>query len=220
MLTASVGRAVDRVAERAVGERPLAHAQRAHQRLLVADRALVRVRRDDRDVADRIERLLEREQPARLDPVVVGDEDPRPAGPVAQRPGRPCAAPAVRRGPPRRRPARRAPCRGRAARSGPARGSCPGGRRSRAACPPCGGAGTARRRGSVTSSTSAALPGHRFARDPDRPALALAQALGGASGHRCGRRTSDAGSGRRRPRRPPRSGCRRSRPGCPRCARR
>ena len=123
-------RAVDRVGERAVAEGPLADAQRAHQRLLVADRTLVRVRRDDRDVADRVERVLEREQPARLDPVVVGDEDARPAAPVVERLGAPCAAPADRRARRPRRPARRAPCRGRAARSGPARGSCPGGRRS------------------------------------------------------------------------------------------
>ena len=87
-LTASVGRAVDRVADRAVGERALADAERPHQRLLVADRRLVRVGRDDRHVADRLERLLEREQAARLDAVVVGDQDPRPRRPVAERPGR------------------------------------------------------------------------------------------------------------------------------------
>ena len=66
-------RAVDREGQRPVGEGPLADAKRAHQRLLVADRALVRVGRDDRDVAHRLERLLEREQAARFDAVVVGD---------------------------------------------------------------------------------------------------------------------------------------------------
>ena len=73
-------RAVDGIRRRAVGQDPLAHAQRPHQRLLVADRALVGVGRDDRHVAHRLERLLEREQAARLDAVVVGDEDARPAG--------------------------------------------------------------------------------------------------------------------------------------------
>ena len=83
-----VGRgAVDGVGERAVAERPLPDAERPHQRLLVADRALVRVGRDDGRVADRVERLLEREQPARLDAVVVRDEDPRPRRPVAERLG-------------------------------------------------------------------------------------------------------------------------------------
>ena len=80
-------RAVDGVAERAVGERPLAHAQRPHQRLLVADRALVRVRGDDGHVAHRIEGLLEGQQPARLDAVVVGHEDAWPGGPLGDRSG-------------------------------------------------------------------------------------------------------------------------------------
>ena len=84
-------------------ERPLPDAERPHQRLLVADRALVRVGRDDGRVADRVERLLEREQPARLDAVVVRDEDPRPRRPVAERLGdraeRPGPAIAADRGP-------------------------------------------------------------------------------------------------------------------------
>ena len=43
--------------------------------------------RDDRRVADRVERLLQGEEAARLDAVVVGHEDPRPGRPVAERPG-------------------------------------------------------------------------------------------------------------------------------------
>src|SRR5215212_4964898 len=50
--------AVDRIGERAVTEDSLSDPERAHQGLLVADRALVRVRRDDRRVADRLECLL------------------------------------------------------------------------------------------------------------------------------------------------------------------
>ena len=83
-----IGRgAVDRVRDRTVGQRPLADAQGPHERLLMADRALVRVGRDDRDVADGIERHLERQEAARLHAVVVGDEDARPAGPLTERPG-------------------------------------------------------------------------------------------------------------------------------------
>jgi hypothetical protein len=57
-------RAVDGVRERAVAERALADTQRSHERLLVSDRALVRIRRDDRHVAHVLERQLERQQPA------------------------------------------------------------------------------------------------------------------------------------------------------------
>ena len=80
-------RPVDRPAGRAVGESPLADAERAHQRLLVAHRALVRLWRDNERLAHRVEGLLEREQPARLDTVIVGDEDPRSRAPVGQRSG-------------------------------------------------------------------------------------------------------------------------------------
>ena len=79
------GRAVDRPADRPVGERALAHAQRPHQRLRVADGTLVRVGRDDERVADRVERLLQREHAARLDAVVVRDQDPRPRRPLVER---------------------------------------------------------------------------------------------------------------------------------------
>src|SRR6185369_13237013 len=81
-------RAIDRVGERAVLERPLADTQRAHQRLLMADRALIRIRRDDRHVTHLLERLLEGEESARFDAVVVGHEDPRPAGPFRHRAAR------------------------------------------------------------------------------------------------------------------------------------
>ena len=94
-------RAVDRVGQRAVAERPLPDAERPHQRLLVADRALVRVGRDDRRVADRLERLLEREQAARLDAVVVRDED-LAAGSTSRGAAWPSIARA--RGPPRAAP--------------------------------------------------------------------------------------------------------------------
>src|SRR5947208_10771112 len=80
-------RPVDRPAGRAVGESPLADAERAHQRLLVAHRALVRLWRDNDSLAHRVEGLLEREQPARFDTVIVGDEDPRSRAPVGQRSG-------------------------------------------------------------------------------------------------------------------------------------
>ena len=53
----------------------------------MADGALVGVGRDDRDLAHPVERLLERQQAARLDAVVVGDEDLGQAGPFAERPG-------------------------------------------------------------------------------------------------------------------------------------
>ena len=156
-------RAVDRIGERAVGQRPLADAQRAHQRLLVADGALVRVGRDDGHVADRVERLLEREEPARLDAVVVGDQDPRAARPLAERPGVGAGPRAAARRA-HRPAARRAPCRGRAARSGPAPGSCPAGRRRRRRPGLVRLVGVTRRRSSggsagSGSSMSAALPG-------------------------------------------------------------
>ena len=73
----------------------LADAERSHERLLMADGALVRVGRDDRRVPHRLERLLEGEQPARLDAVVVRDQDSWPARPVAERLGN---TPAVARG--------------------------------------------------------------------------------------------------------------------------
>ncbi|GAC1671254.1 MAG: hypothetical protein NVS9B8_14310 [Candidatus Limnocylindrales bacterium] len=52
----------------------------------MTDRALIRVRRDDGGVADLVERLFEGEEPARFDPVIVGDEDPRPGRPIVERP--------------------------------------------------------------------------------------------------------------------------------------
>ena len=78
-------RPIDRERRRSVGERSLADAERAHEGLLVADRALVRVGCDDGRFADLLEGLLEREEAARLDAVVVRDEDPGTGGPVAQR---------------------------------------------------------------------------------------------------------------------------------------
>ena len=167
----------------------------------MADRALVRVGRDDRDVAHRLERLLERQQAARLDAVVVGDEDPRPARPLGDRPGRRPQGPRAAAARPRRRAARRAPCRGRAARSGPARGSCPG--RSRAV-----GSSVSRRRprlvGQLVAQRSA-VDVDRAARAPARAApgpagpRARSSALGGAVGHGPVARRCAAGSGRRRP---------------------
>ena len=78
-----VGRGtVDGVGRRPVAEHPFAHPERPHQGLLVTDGALVGVGSHDRDVAHRFERLLEGEQPARLDAVVVRNEDPWPAGPL------------------------------------------------------------------------------------------------------------------------------------------
>src|SRR5438128_10627559 len=49
------------------------------------DRTLVRVRCDDVRVADRVERFLQREEPAGLDAVVVGDQNSRPARPLVER---------------------------------------------------------------------------------------------------------------------------------------
>ena len=94
-----VGRGpVDRVGERAITERPLPDPEWSHERLLVADCTLVRVGRHDSRVADPIERLLERQQPARLDPVIVGDQDLRTGGPIVEWPGRPqCPWSATRR---------------------------------------------------------------------------------------------------------------------------
>ena len=68
----------------AVVERALAHAQRAHEGHRVAHGRLVRVGRHDVDVTDGVERLLEREQAAGLDAVVVGDQDARPCLPLGQ----------------------------------------------------------------------------------------------------------------------------------------
>ena len=53
----------------------------------MADRALVGVGRDDRHLAHPLERLLEREQPARFDAVVVGDQDLGPGRPLPERSG-------------------------------------------------------------------------------------------------------------------------------------
>ena len=96
-------RAVHRIRQRAVGERPLAHAQRPHQRLLVAHRALVGVGGHDGHVAHRLERLLEGQQAARLDAVVVGDQDARPAGPLGERPRVDAQGSRAGRAPPGRR---------------------------------------------------------------------------------------------------------------------
>ena len=208
-------RAVHRVGERAVAERPLADAQRAHQGLLVADGALVRVGRDDRDVADRVERLLEREQPARFDAVVVGDEDPRPAGPFAERPGAAAHGARAARGPSRRRRARRAPCRGRAARSGPVPGSCPAGRRSRGGPGGLGGVRDGRLGRGRRPPTSAAVPGagSRGTRT-GRPSRSETPFRGAAGdGPVAGRALQEVEEERRE--RPRRSGSRRSRPGMP-----
>ena len=174
------GRAVDRVGERAVGQGPLADAQRPHQRLLVADRALVGVGGDDRDVAHRLERLLEREQAARLDAVVVGDQDPRPGVPLAR-----AAGPLMRRarGPPRSAPPA----------SGSPRSLSTSRRSDRARSRVMSGAASARRASAVSalvgsrsgvgvrpvgwrsSSTSAALPGAGSRGTRTGAALALAQ---------------------------------------------
>ena len=83
-------RAVDRVGQRAILERPLSYAEWPHQRLLMADRALVRVRGDDRHVTHLVEGLLEGEEAARFDPVIVRDEDARTTRPLRHRPAR-CA---------------------------------------------------------------------------------------------------------------------------------
>ncbi len=184
-------RAVDRVGGRAVGQRALAHAQRPHQGLLVADRALVGVGRDDGDVADRLERLLERQQAARLDAVVVGDEDPRPARPLAERPGGRAAAIA---GPPRPGAAgqRLAPLLVEVAALGPrplaGHVHAPPGRRPGRRVARVGlrsvllGHGCGARPASL-SSMSVALPGVGLARDADRAALALGEPPGGPSRH-------------------------------------
>ena len=79
-------RAVHGPAGRAVVEDALPDPQRAHEGHRVAHRRLVRLRGQDVDVADGLEGLLEREQAARFDAVVVGDEDARPGRPVRQRP--------------------------------------------------------------------------------------------------------------------------------------
>ena len=123
-------------------------------------------------------------------------------------PARRCGAPAARHARRHRRPARHAPCRGRAARSGPAPGSC------RAGCrrPP------SRRSGSSVSSGIAASgrdvgvdPRDRLARDPDLAALARLDASRPPGRRPATDRGVMAGSGRRMPRGPRRSGSRRSR---------
>ncbi len=81
------GRTVDRPCSSAVGQRPLADPEWAHERLLVTDRGLVGLGRHHIHVTDGLQRLLEGEQAARLDAVVVGDEDARTGRPVAERPG-------------------------------------------------------------------------------------------------------------------------------------
>ena len=118
-------RAVDRVGQRAIRERPLSYAEWPHQRLLMADRALVRVRGDDRHVTHLVERLLEGEEAARFDPVVVRDEDARTDSSTPAPAGSACAGRAGRRVRRRPRVVRHAPCRGRVARSALAPGSCP-----------------------------------------------------------------------------------------------
>ena len=202
-LTAVGGRAVDRVAHRAVRERPLPDAQRAHQRLLVADGRLVGVGRDDRHVADRVERLLEREEAARLDAVVVGHQDPRPGGPVAERPPDPLqralGAAGARDGlaalhvevPPLRARSLAGHVRDvglgalrpvvLAHRTAPRPALT---RRSRPAARRRSANAVAGRPPAATSSTSASTPGHGLPRTPDRPALAFGHALGRPVGDR------------------------------------
>ena len=145
------------------------------------DRALVGVGRDDRHLAHPLERLLEREEAARLDAVVVGDEDPRPAGPLAERGGA-CARSA--RGPPRAAPpatgSPRSLSRSRRsvrARSRVMSGASPSSLMS--------GSWTTRRPAvGSPSSMSAALPGVGLARDADRAAVALLEPACGAPGDR------------------------------------
>ena len=177
-------RAVDRVRGRAVGEDPLAHAQRPHQRLLVADRALVGLGCDDRHVAHRLERLLERQQAARLDAVVVGDQDPRARGVLGDGPGRRPQGP---------RPApRRAAGQGLASlqveiaalRAGALAGhvrdlGVARRRRCSASRRPCGSASS--RHG---STTSAACPGAGSRGTRTGPAFPGAESLGRAAGDR------------------------------------
>ena len=217
-------RAVDRVGERPVGKCPLADAQRAHERLLVADRALVRVGRDDGHLAHPLERLLEREQPARLDAVVVGDEDPRSRRPLAERRRASCAAPADRHAQPHRRPARRAPCRGRAARSGPVPGSCPGHRPRRscrlASTDPGIAGGSAASSTTAGSSMSVALPGVGSRGMRTGLAVAFLEPPRGAAGDGPVTRRAVDELEHEAPTRPPRSGSRRSPPGCRRSGRR
>ena len=181
-------------------------------------------------VADRLERLLEREQPARLDAVVVGDEDARPAR-STRRAGRAWPAGPGRRPRSRRRPAaRRVPCRRRVARIAPARASCrsgpPGARPGRRWSRRVGLRIRWRRRRRRRSL------GRSAARlDVDRRCRARARAACGPAGPRArspasspgrprtGRPRPARGAGRRRPTGRPRSGSRRSRPGCRRSRR-